>query len=364
MQHYDIQTVAVAAELGPEQRFLRACRGLPVDRTPIWIMRQAGRYMPEYRALREHYDLLEICEHAELAAEVTLQPLRRFDLDAAILFSDIMIPLRPIGVELQIVENVGPVIAHPIRDMASITTLRPLEPEADLPYVLDTIRLLRQALGHKTPLIGFAGGPFTLASYLVEGKPSRDFAQTKRLMVTQPQTWHVLMAHLAETVIRFLQAQVSAGVQAIQLFDSWVGSLSPRDYREYVQPYSAAIFQAISGVPTIHFGTDTAGLLGDMRQAGGNVIGLDWRIDLDIARQQLGPDVAVQGNLDPALLLAPGEVLERQAREVLAQNGGRPGYVFNLGHGIRPDTPPEAVARLVETVHAWEETKSEEDDRI
>ncbi|MSP13910.1 MAG: uroporphyrinogen decarboxylase [Chloroflexi bacterium] len=348
-------TTGIAPEV-EQARFLRACRNLPVDRTPIWIMRQAGRYLPEYRALREHYDLLQICEHPELAAEVSLQPLRRFDLDAAILFSDIMIPLRPIGVDLQIVENVGPVIARPIRDAAAVAALRPLEPEADVPYVLQTIRLMRQELGSKTPLIGFAGGPFTLASYLVEGKPSRDFAQTKGLMYTQPETWHALMARLAQVVTRFLQAQVAAGVQAVQLFDSWVGALSPRDYREYVQPYSAAIFQAISTVPTIHFGTDTATLLQEMYQAGGDVIGLDWRIDLDRARQQLGPSAAVQGNLDPTLLLAPGEVWVRQAREILALNGDRPGHIFNLGHGIRPDTPPDAVARLVDTVHGWEGT--------
>lgn len=341
----------------PDARLLRACRKQPVDHTPIWLMRQAGRYLPEYRALREKYGMLDMCRTPELAVEVTLQPLRHFDLDAAILFSDIMIPLQGMGVDFEIRESVGPVVANPVRDQASAMALRTLEPEADVPFVLEAVRTLRREL--RVPLIGFAGAPFTLASYIVEGKPSRDLLLTKRLMHCDPAAWHTLMQKLATSIGGYLVAQVHAGAQVVQLFDSWVGTLSPRDYHQFVLPYSKQIFDtlAATGVPRIHFGTGTGTLLELLRDAGGDVIGLDWRVPIDRAWARLG-DVAIQGNLDPAILLTSPEVVEQEARAILAEaNGrhadGRPrsGHIFNLGHGILPNTPVENVQRLIETVH-------------
>jgi uroporphyrinogen decarboxylase len=333
-------------------RFLRACRREPVDRTPIWLMRQAGRYLPEYRALREKYDMLTMCTTPELAVRVTLQPLQRFDLDAAILFSDIMIPLRGMGVEFKIVESVGPVVANPVHDQRDADALRVAVPEADVPFVLEAVRLLRRELEGHVPLIGFAGAPFTLASYIVEGEPSRELLRTKCLMHCDPAAWHTLMSKLADTVSAYLLAQVGAGVQAVQLFDSWVGALSPRDYREFVLPYSKKIFDMLqpTGVPRIHFGTGTATLLELMKEAGGDVIGLDWRVPLDQAWRRLG-DVALQGNLDPALMLTTPDIVARHAREILDQVNGRAGHIFNLGHGVLPDTPIENVERLIEVVH-------------
>ncbi len=333
-------------------RFLRACRREPVDRTPIWLMRQAGRYLPEYRALREKYDMLTMCRTPELAAEVTLQPLRRFDLDAAILFSDIMIPLTAMGVDFEIVESVGPTVANPVRDLRSANELRVIEPETNVPFVMEAIRILRRELDGKVPLIGFAGAPFTLASYIVEGKPSRDLLLTKKLMHCDPAAWHVLMGKLADSIAAYLLAQIHAGAQAAQLFDSWIGALSVRDYREFVLPYSKKIFEALAStnVPTIHFGTGTAALLESMREAGGSVIGVDWRVSLSDAWDRLG-DVAVQGNLDPAIMLTSPEIVEKQAREILAQVKGRRGHIFNLGHGVLPSTPIENVERLVGAVH-------------
>ena len=333
-------------------RFLRACRREPVDRTPIWLMRQAGRYLPEYRALRDQYDMLTMCRTPELAVEVTLQPLRHFDLDAAILFSDIMIPLTPMGVDFQIVESVGPLVANPVRDQRAADALRVIEPEADVPFVIESVRALRCELDGKVPLIGFAGAPFTLASYIVEGKPSRDLLLTKQLMHTNPAAWHTLMDKLAQTIAAYLRAQIRAGAQAVQLFDSWIGALSPRDYREFVLPHSKKIFDALvaTGVPRIHFGTGTATLLELMKEAGGDVIGIDWRVPLDQAWARLG-EVALQGNLDPAIMLTSPAVVEREARAVLAQARGRRGHIFNLGHGVLPSTPVENVERLVEVVH-------------
>ncbi len=334
-------------------RFLRACRRQEVDATPVWFMRQAGRSLPEYRAIREQYSLLEICRRPEVCAEVTLQPIRRLGVDAAILFADIMIPLLGTGVDLDIVENVGPVIRRPIRSAADIAALRAIEPEQDVPYVLETIRLLRGELGG-TPLIGFAGAPFTLAAYLVEGKPSRDFIRVKGFMYREPGLWHNLMTRLSDMVVAYLQAQIAAGVQAVQLFDSWVGALSPHDYARYVLPYSRRILAAVSGdVPVIHFGTNSATLLDQMAAAGGDVIGVDWRIPLDAAWDRVGPDRAVQGNLDPCVLLAPPAVIEEQARDVLDRAAGRPGHIFNLGHGVHPETPVDHLARLVEFVHTY-----------
>jgi len=331
-------------------RFLRACRREPVDRTPIWLMRQAGRYLPEYRALRERHDMLTMCRTPELAAQVTLQPLQRFDCDAAILFSDIMIPLTAMGIDFKIVESVGPVVANPVRDLRGASALRVIEPEADVPYVIESIRILRREL--KVPLIGFAGAPFTLASYIVEGKPSRDLLLTKKLMHCEPAAWQMLMDKLADTISAYLLAQIHAGAQAVQLFDSWIGALSPRDYREFVLPYSEKIFDAVaaSNVPSIHFGTGTATLLELMKEAGGTVLGIDWRVPLDQASQRLG-EIALQGNLDPAVMLTSPEVIEKHAREILGQLNGRRGHIFNLGHGILPNTPIENVERLVEVVH-------------
>ncbi len=336
-------------------RFLRACRREPVDRTPIWLMRQAGRYMPEYRALREKYDILTLCRTPELAVEVTLQPLRRLDLDAAILFSDIMIPLRGMGVEFDIREGAGPVVANPIRDSRAANALRLLEPETDVPFVLEAIRMLRRELEGRVPLIGFAGAPFTLASYLIEGRGSREVLVTKRLMYCDPQAWHTLMDKLADSVAAYLLAQIRAGAQAVQLFDSWVGALSPRDYARFVLPHSKKIFDALAstGVPRIHFGTGTATLLELMQAAGGDVFGLDWRVPLREGCARLG-DVALQGNLDPAVLLASPDVVEQQAREIMAEAQGHPGHIFNLGHGVLPGTPIENVERLIRVVHDYQ----------
>ncbi|MBV8084198.1 MAG: uroporphyrinogen decarboxylase [Chloroflexi bacterium] len=332
-------------------RLLQACRREPVDRTPVWFMRQAGRVLPEYRAIRERHDLVSISQQPELCAEVTLQPVRRFGVDAAILFADIMTPLIAIGLDLRIVEREGPVLGTPIRCAADLERLRPLEPEEDVPYVMEAIRLVRQQLPAELPLICFAGGPFTLASYLIEGRASRTFERTKQLMYCQPAVWASLMERLAAMVRVYLQAQVAAGADVVQLFDSWVGCLSPDDYRTYVQPYSRSIFEGLRDAPTIHFGTDTGSLLTAMAEAGGDVIGVDWRVPLDVAWQRIGHERAVQGNLDPLTLLGPWEVVRDSAQRVLEQAEGRPGHIFNLGHGLHPQTPVENVVRLVELVH-------------
>ena len=350
----------------PEPRFLRACRRQPVDCTPVWFMRQAGRYMPEYRAIRERYTLLEICARPEVATEVVLQPIRAFDLDAAILFADILLPLVPMGIDLEFSAGEGPVIHNPVRTPADVRALRPVEPRESLASVLETVRLVRAELGGKIPLIGFAGGPFTLASYLVEGGPSKNYIRTKTLMYDDPSSWQSLMDKLATVVADYLCAQVDSGAQAVQLFDSWVGALSPQDYREYVLPYSEMIFRRIrerfgSQVPAIHFGTGTASLLPLMKAAGGDVIGVDWRTPLDQAWQDLGPEVALQGNLDPVALFASQPALERAVCGVLDQAAGRPGHIFNLGHGILPETPVENVRYVVDRVH--ELTRKEADRR-
>jgi uroporphyrinogen decarboxylase len=332
-------------------RFLRACRREPVDCTPIWLMRQAGRYQPEYRALRAKHTMLELCTTAELAAEVTRMPLRRFDFDAAILFSDLTIPFTPMGAPFVLQENVGPVISDPIRSREDVRRLRPIEPEADLAFALEAIRILRAEL--KAPLIGFAGAPFTLAAYLIEGRGSKDFARARALMYSDPETWHALLELLAENTYRYLRAQIEAGAQAVQVFDSWVGVLAPHVYREYVAPHMRRIFEGLRGLgaPVIHFGTGTAALLEQMRDAGGDVIGVDWRVPLAQAWARLGDGVAVQGNLDPAALLGDADTVRREAQRVLAEAGGRPGHIFNLGHGILPSTPLDNVERLVEVVH-------------
>ena len=335
------------------QRFMHACRQQPVDCTPVWFMRQAGRYLAEYRAVRAKHTLLEICEQPELAAEVTLQPVRRFCVDAAILFADILLPLRPMGIQLEFAAGEGPVIHNPVSTAADVEALRPVEPRESLPYVMETLRLVRRELDGEVAVIGFAGAPFTLASYLIEGGSSRHFLKTKRLMYGNPRIWHRLMEKLARVIADYLAAQVEAGAQAVQLFDSWVGTLSPDDYRANVLPYSREIFQVLntSQAPAIHFGTGTACLLPQLREAGGQVIGLDWQTPLDWGWGQVG-ETAVQGNLDPAALFAPEAELLSRVERVLTRAAGRPGHIFNLGHGLLPDTPVEAVQRVVEHVHA------------
>ena len=337
----------------PTSTFLDACRGRPVERVPVWFMRQAGRSLPEYRAVRERAGMFDIVHNPELAAEVTMQPVRRHGVDAAILFSDIVVPLVALGVGLRLVDGVGPVIDEPFRTRADLDRLRPLEPEADVPYVLETVRLLAKELD--VPLIGFAGAPFTLASYLVEGGPSKTHARTKALMLTDPPTWERLLDALAGIVLASLRAQVEAGAAAVQLFDSWAGTLAPEDYRRSVLPASRRIFEGIAdlGVPRIHFGVGTGELLGLFAEAGADVVGVDWRVPLDRARARLGDGVAVQGNLDPAACLAPWSVVEARATDVLRRGGGQPGHVFNLGHGVLPDTPPDTLRRVVDLVHEW-----------
>jgi uroporphyrinogen decarboxylase len=333
-------------------RFLRACRREPVDATPVWFMRQAGRYMAEYRKIRERHTLLEICKQPELATEVTLQPVRALAVDAAILFADILLPLEPMGAPFEFAAGEGPVVHSPIRDRAAVDRLRVIDPEQGLPHVLEAVRLVRKELDGKTPLIGFAGAPFTLASYLVEGGKSSHYALTKRLMYSEPETWNALMHKLAEVVRRYLRAQVAAGAQAVQLFDSWIGALSPTDYTELVQPHVRHLLSDLGtlGVPVIHFGTGTATLLELQKAAGGSVIGVDWRTPIDDARRRLGPDVALQGNLDPLLLNAPRELLDRRIDEILERARGG-AHVFNLGHGILPDTPVDAVKHVADYVH-------------
>jgi uroporphyrinogen decarboxylase len=333
-------------------RFLRACRRERVDRTPVWFMRQAGRYMAEYRALREKHSLLTLCRTPELAVEVTLQPVRALGVDAAILFSDLLLPLAPLGIPFDFHAGEGPAIEKPIRSRADVDALRRFEPREELGMVLEAIRLLRREL--EVPLIGFAGAPFTLASYAVEGGHSRDFARTKALMYGDPEAWHHLAALLASVVSDYLRAQVEAGAQALQLFDSWIGALDAADYREFVLPHVRAIFDGLRGVnvPVIHFGTGTGHLLAVQREAGGDVIGVDWRTPLDDARWIVGDGVALQGNLDPTALLGPRERLLRRVDDVLARAARLSGHVFNLGHGILPTTPLENVKAVVEHVHA------------
>jgi uroporphyrinogen decarboxylase len=334
-------------------RFLRACRREPVDATPVWFMRQAGRYMAEYRALRERHSLLELCRTPELATRITLQPVEAIDVDAAIIFSDLLLPFEPMGLAFDFVKGEGPKVEQPLRSEADIERLRLFEPREGLGYVLDAIRMTREALAGRVPLIGFAGAPFTLASYAIEGGPSRDFARTKTLMYGEPDAWHRLCERLARVVSAFVVAQVEAGAQAIQIFDSWVGALSAEDYREFALPHTAQVFAALqpTGVPTIHFGTGTSTILPELAEAGGDVIGIDWRLPLDVAWQQVGPDRAVQGNLDPTVLLGPRHRLLRAADDVLRRAAGRPGHIFNLGHGILPATPLEHVQALARFVH-------------
>jgi len=334
-----------------EPLLTRACRRELVERTPVWFMRQAGRSLPEYRELRKHHDLFSVCRQPELCAEVTLQPVRAHDVDAAVMFADIMLPVIGMGVDVELVENVGPVIAVPVRTSDDVERLRVPDPEEAVPFILEAVRLVRAELAAEKAVIGFAGGPFTVAGYLIEGKPTREFVQTKRCMYAQPEVWHALMDKLADTFAAYLRAKVTAGADVIQLFDSWVGTLSAEDYEEFVAPYSARVLAAVD-VPTIHFGTGTTHLLPAMREAGGDVIGLDWRIPIEGGWEIVGPDRGVQGNLDPALLLGPFERVATAANRILDAVAGRRGHIFNLGHGVLPDTDPADLARLVELVHA------------
>ncbi len=379
-------------------RFIKACRREPTDRTPVWFMRQAGRYMPEYRAIRERYGFLQMVKTPDLAAEVTLQPIHAFDIDAAIIFADILPPLEGMGLRLTFEKGEGPVIHNPLRSPADIAALHNSDPRESVGYTLDAIRVVKRELDGRLPLIGFSGAPFTLASYAVEGGASRDYRRTKALMYGQPRAWHMLMEKLAGLVGDYLIAQVEAGADAVQLFDSWAGALAPGDYAEYVLPYVQQVITTFkertttdhrpptteggegvkgrkgegasplhpltpspslslspsekSEAPVIYFGTETSGMLSLLRHTGADVIGVDWRIRLDDAWVQLGPGVAVQGNLDPATLFAPWPEIERRAADILDRAAGRPGHIFNLGHGIMTETPVEHVARLAEYVHS------------
>ena len=334
----------------PDPLLTRACRRESVERTPVWFMRQAGRSLPEYRELRKHHSLFEVCRQPELCAEVTLQPVRAHGVDAAVIFADIMLPVIGMGIDVELVEGVGPTIAEPIATAADVERLRVPDPEESVPFVLEAIRLVRDELPANQAVIGFAGGPFTVAGYVIEGKPTREFAKTKACMYGRPDVWHALMDKLADTFALYLAAQVVAGADVVQLFDSWVGALSADDYAEFVAPYSSRVLAAVD-VPTIHFGTGTLHLLGDLAAAGGDVIGLDWRVPIERGWELVGPDRGVQGNLDPALLLGPWERIEAATLRILEAVGGRPGHVFNLGHGVLPDTDPAMLRRLVDFVH-------------
>jgi len=331
-------------------RFVRACRRLPVDATPVWFMRQAGRSFAAYRALRERHGILELAKDPALCAEVTLMPVRELGVDAAVLFADIMLPLDPMGVDLRIEPEVGPIIERPIRCAADVAALRPFDP-AGVGFTLEAIRLVRRELAGRAGVIGFSGAPFTLACYLIEGRPSREYATAKAFMFREPAAWHDLMDRLASMIVTYLQAQVDAGADVVQLFDSWVGGLSPADYRTFVQPHVRRILDELHDVPTIHFGTGTGGLLEDLAAAGGDVIGLDHRISLADGWRRVGMDRGVQGNLDAARLLAGWEATRTGALAVLDEAAGRPGHIFNLGHGVLPETDTDLLRRLVDLVH-------------
>jgi uroporphyrinogen decarboxylase len=335
-------------------RFLRACRREPVDATPVWFMRQAGRYMAEYRAIREKYSLIEICQHPEIAVEVTLQPVQALGVDAAILFADILLPVIPLGLGLEFARGEGPVIASPVRTLEDVCGMKPFDAEADLGYVMEAIRILRGSL-NGIPLIGFCGAPFTVASYIIEGRSSREFLKTKLMMYSAPEVFHALMDKLSNVLSNYLVAQINAGAQAVQMFDSWVGALSPQDYETFVLPYSQKVLKAAEAlnVPVIHFGTNTTTLLPLMKRAGGSVLGLDWRLPLDDGWKLIGYDRAVQGNLDPATLFAPLPEIKARVHDILVRAECRPGHIFNLGHGILQNTPVDNVKAVVDLVHEY-----------
>ena len=346
------QQLAVVPQSGAA-RFLDACHHRQPDATPVWFMRQAGRCIAEYRELRKRYDILTMAKTPELCAQVTLMPVEKFGVDGAVLYADIMLPLEGMGISLEIQPDVGPIIHNPVRTMQDVAALRAPLAEESTPYVMEAIRLVRRELAGKQAVIGFSGAPFTLACYLIEGRPSRDYAIAKGLMYSQPEVWHALMDKLTEVVSRYLVAQIQAGVDVVQLFDSWVGVLGPSVYRQYVQPYSQRIFEAVkcAGAPSIHFGTGTASLLELMAEAGGDIISVDWRIELDEAWARIGYERGIQGNLDPTRLLAPWEVIEEGMNDVLRRAANRPGHIFNLGHGVPASTPSDMLRRLVDAVH-------------
>ena len=334
-----------------ESPFMRACRREQVPYTPVWLMRQAGRYMKEYRDVRAKYSFLEMCKQPEVASEVTVYAAHRLNVDAAIIFADILLIVEPMGLELEFAKGEGPVIHNPVRDASDVERVREVEDVSSLDYVYEAVRITRRELRPNIPLIGFCGAPFTLASYICEGGGSKNYVNTKRLMYTDPGAWHALMSRIARALSQYLNAQVAAGAQAVQIFDSWVGALSPDDYREYVLPHTREVIRGVTpGVPVIHFGTGTATLLELQKEAGGDVIGLDWRVRLDEAWARLG-DVGVQGNFDSIALFTTPDVVRRRAQAILEQAANRPGHIFNLGHGILPETPVENVVALVEAVH-------------
>lgn len=332
--------------------FLRACRNQPSGRVPVWFMRQAGRSLPEYRQVRGAGSILDAVRDPDLATTITLQPIRRYGVDAAILYSDIVVPVAAIGFGVDVAQGIGPVVADPFRSAADLQRLRPLDPEGDCPWVAQTVRQLVAELGD-VPLIGFAGAPFTVASYLIEGGPSRDLAKTKAMMLGAPDLWRDLLDRLADLALTSLRSQVEAGAAAVQVFDSWIGTLSPDLYERCVLPASARVFAGLAdlGIPRVHFGVTAGELLPLLSKAGAEVVGVDWRVPLDEARQRVGPNVAVQGNLDPAVCLAPWPAVAERVRDILARNSGRPGHIFNLGHGVLPQTDPDILARIVDLVH-------------
>jgi uroporphyrinogen decarboxylase len=334
-------------------RFLDACHHKQPDATPIWFMRQAGRCLAQYRELRKRYDILTMAKTPELCAQVTLMPVEQFRVDGAVLYADIMLPLEGMGISLEIQPDIGPIIHNPVRTMQDVEALRVIDAEESTPYVMEAIRLVRNELEGKQAVIGFSGAPFTLACYKIEGRPSRDYAIAKSLMYGQPEVWNALMNKLTEVVSRYLVAQIDAGVDVVQLFDSWVGALGPSAYRRFVQPYTRRIFQAVkqTGTPTIHFGTGTASLLELMAETGSDIVSVDWRVDLDEAWECIGYDLGIQGNLDPTLLLTCWDVVEQGMNDVLRRAQNRPGHIFNLGHGVLADTDPDILRRLVDAVH-------------
>ena len=333
-------------------RFLKACRRESVDCTPVWMMRQAGRYLPEYRAIRAKHSFLEMCKTPELAAEVTIQPVRRYEIDAAIIFADILLPLEPMGVGLEFAKGEGPVIHNPVRTMADVERLKPIDAARQIEYLMKAIRIVLKELDSKVPLIGFTGAPFTLASYIIEGGGSRNYEHAKAMMFSEPKTWHRLMEHLTGVIINYLNAQIDTGVQAVQVFDSWVGALGPSDYREFVLPHQKNVIAGIKRtVPLIHFAHGAAHLLEMVSEAGGDVIGLDWRCDLDQAWKRVGYDKAVQGNLDPVTLFGSKEFIRKRTKEILDRAAGRAGHIMNLGHGILQQTPLDHAEEFINATH-------------
>lgn len=332
--------------------FLKACRREETDHTPIWLMRQAGRYMKEYMAIKEKYSFIEMCKAPEIACEVTMQPIKAFDLDAAIIFADILLPLEGMGIGFSFEKNMGPKIHNPVRSRKDVEAIRIITPEEHVPYLMEGIKLVRKELNGSLPLIGFSGAPFTLASYIIEGGGSKNYVHAKTIMYGDPDSWHLLMGKITENVIVYLKAQIEAGVEAVQLFDSWAGCLGPEEYREFVLPYTKKVIDAVSGpVPFINFSTGTGTYLELIASAGGDVVGLDWKVNLDEGWKRVGHDRAVQGNLDPTILFTTRAEIKKRAKEVLDRAGGRPGHIFNLGHGIIVGTPVDNVKYLIDIVH-------------